>query len=109
MPVLTEQAIKGASLIEDGQVLIAIFSSSRIGKLGVTSPGATGTDPISYAVGGQGIIVPADISLLSRGTDQSIFPVGTQSAIAPAIWGDTALISTKLTATSFFSPRGLIR
>jgi len=85
MPVLAEQAIKGAGLIEDGQVLIAILSFPGIGKLGVTSPGSAGTDPISYAVGGQGIIIPADITFAGRGTDKSISPVDAQSAIAPAI------------------------
>jgi len=82
VPVLAEQAIKGAGLIEYSQVLITIFSSPRIGELRVASPGSTGTDPVSYAVGRQSIIVPADIAPLSSSTHQSIFPVDAQSAIA---------------------------
>jgi len=52
MPVLTKKTVKGAGLIEDSQVLIAIFSSFRMGKLRVTSFSAAGTDPISYTVSG---------------------------------------------------------
>ncbi len=94
MPVLTEQALEGAGLIEDSQVPVAIFRSLRIGKPGVTGPGATRTNPIGYTVGGQGIIVPADIALASGGTDKSIFSGGAQPAIAPAIWRDTTFIET---------------
>jgi len=77
VPVLTEQAIKGAGLIKDSQVLIAIFSSWRIGKLRVTSPGSTGADPISYAVGGQCIVIPADVTFAGVGTFEPILCVGT--------------------------------
>jgi len=103
MPVLAEQAIKGAGLIKDSQVLIAIFSSLRIGKLRVTSPGSTGTDPISYAVGGQGIVIPADIAFFSSGTRKFISLIGAKPAIAPAIWGNTALVGTKLAFESPFA------
>jgi len=77
VPVLAEQAIKGAGLIKDSQVLISTLSSSGIGKLRVTSPGSTGTDPISYAVGGQSIIVPTDIAFAGVGTFKPILCVGT--------------------------------
>jgi hypothetical protein len=95
VPVLAEKAIKGAGLIKDGQVLITIFSSLRIGKPGITSPGSTGTDPISDAVGGQGIIIPTDLTFPGIGTFEPIFCVDAQSAISPALWGDTALVGTK--------------
>jgi len=85
VPVLTEQAIKGASLIENGQILIAIFSSTRVGKAGITSPGSTGTDPIGDTISRQGIIIPADVALAGGGTFKPIFLVGAQPAIAPAV------------------------
>jgi len=97
VPVLAEQAIKGTSLIEDSQVLVAVFSSMGIGKLRVTGSSATRTDPIGYAVGGQGIVIPADIAFPGGGTDKSIFSVGAQSTVAPAICGNTAFIDAKLT------------
>ena len=109
VPVLTEQAIKGASLIEDSQVLIAIFSFSRIGKLRVTNPGSARTNPISYAVGGQGIIVPADITFLSGGTRKFVFLVAAQSAIALFPGCKATLINTKVTGTPVFSLGGLTR
>ena len=85
IPVLAEQAIKGAGLIKDSQVFIAIFSSLRIGKPGITSPGSTGTDPVSDAVGGQSIIIPTDIAFPGVGTFEPIFCVDAHSAIAPAL------------------------
>jgi len=109
MPVLAEQTIKGTGLIKDSQVLIAIFSSSGIGKLRVTSPGSSGTDPISHAVGRQNIIVPANIAFLSSSTHQFIFLVDAQSAIALFSGGYTTLISTKVAAPPFFGLRRLIR
>jgi len=109
VPVLAEQTIKGASLIEDGQVLIAIFGSWRTGKLRVASPGSTRANPIGYTVGGQGIIIPADVAFPGSGTDKSIFSVGAQPAVAPAIWGDTACIGTKLTFDSPLSSWRLSR
>jgi hypothetical protein len=108
VPVLAEQAIKRASLIEDSQVLIAVFSSSRIGEPRITSPGSTRTDPVSYAVGGQGIVIPADIAFHSRGTDKFISFVEAQSAIAPFPKCHTTLINAKMTAMPLSCFGGLI-
>ncbi|GAI14929.1 unnamed protein product [marine sediment metagenome] len=88
-------------MIKDGQVLIAIFRPLRISKTWVTSPGATRTHPVSYTVGGEGIIIPADVSLASCGADKLAFLVGAQPAVTPLIYGDTAFISTEL---AFGSP-----
>jgi hypothetical protein len=76
MPVLAEQTVKGAGLIKDSQVLIAILSATRIGESGVTSSGTTGTHPVSDTVSGQGIIIPADISFASGGADKPTCLVG---------------------------------
>ena len=95
MPVLAEQAVKGAGLIKDGQVLIAIFSSTGIGEPGVTSPGATGTHPVSDTIGGQGIIIPADISPANCDADKLICLVGAQPTVTPLIHGDAAFIDTE--------------
>ena len=96
VPVLTEQAIKGASLIEDSQVFVAVFGSLRIGKLGIPGSSSTGTDPIRYAVGGQGIIIPTDIAFAGGRTDKPVPSVNAESAIAHTIWRDTASINAKL-------------
>ncbi len=97
MPVLTEQAIKGASLIENSQVLVAIFSSLSIGKLGIASASSTRTDPISYTVGGQGIMVPTEVALGSSGTYKLIYFIDAQPAVASTTCRNTALIGTKTT------------
>ena len=108
VPVLAEQAIKGASLIEDCQVLVAMFSSLGIGKPRVTSSSTTRTHPVGYAVGGQGIVVPTDVAFPGGGTDKSIFRVGTQSTVAPAICGNTAFIGAKLAFKSSLKPGRLL-
>jgi hypothetical protein len=69
VPVLAEEAVKGTGLIEDSQVLVAIFSAFVIGKAGVTSSCSPGTYPIGYAVSGQGIVIPADIAFSWRSTN----------------------------------------
>ncbi len=109
MPVLAEQAVKGAGLIEDSQVLVAIFGSLRIGKPRVTSSRSARTNPIGYAVGRQGIIVPTDIAFSYGGTDKSVFSVGAQSTIAPAVCGNTAFIGAKLTYKSSLTLGRLLR
>ncbi len=109
MPVLAKQAIKGASLIEDSQVLVAMFSSLGIGKPRVTSSSATRTDPIGYAVGGQGVIIPTDVAFPGGGTHKSIFSVDAQSTIAPAICGNTAFIGAKLAFKSSLTLGRLLR
>lgn len=82
MPVLAEEAIKGAGLIKDGQVFVAIFCLPGVGKFWVTSPSTTGTYPISNAVGRQGVMVPANITLTGAGTDKPAFLVSPEPAIA---------------------------
>ena len=86
-----------------------MFGPLGIGKLGVTSSSATRTNPIGYAVGGQGIVIPADIALTGGGADESIFSVGAQSAVAPAICGNTAFIGAKLAFKSFLALGRLLR
>ena len=109
MPVLAEQAIKGASLIENGQIFVAILSSLSVGKLGITSPGSTGADPISHAVSRQSIIIPTDVAFVGGSPRQPIFPVDAQSAIAHLSRCETTLVSTDMAPASLFSLRRPMR
>jgi hypothetical protein len=58
MPVLTEQAVKCAPVIENSQVFVTIFRASRIGISRESGTRAARTDPISHTIRGQRIIVP---------------------------------------------------
>jgi len=100
VPVLAEETVKGAGLIEDGQVFIAVFGAGGVGKLRVASAGAAGADPISHAVGGQVVIVPADVSLLGGGADELISLISAQTTVSPATRRDAALIGAELAAGS---------
>ncbi len=62
VPVLAEQAIKGAGLIKDSKIFIAIFSFLAIGKIRISNPCSCRTNPTSYTVSRQRIIIPTDIS-----------------------------------------------
>ena len=58
MPVLAIEAVKRAGMGENREVLIAVFRTIYIGILGITTSTAGRADPITYAIGGQRIVVP---------------------------------------------------
>jgi hypothetical protein len=58
-PILTEETIKGASVIKDRQVLIAIFRILRISKLRIAGTRPAWADPICHAIGRKPVIIPA--------------------------------------------------
>jgi hypothetical protein len=82
MPVLAEKAVEGATMIEDGQVFVAIFRPRAVGKFRISDPGASWTYPIGNAVGGKRVIVPAQVTNAWRYTDESVFSVSSQTAVA---------------------------
>jgi hypothetical protein len=106
MPVLTEQAIEGASLIKNCQVLVTIFRSRRIGKIRITTSAASGTDPVGNTIGGEGIKIPIQISLFRTAAyDASTF-VSSDSAVSnPALLDLTAVDTKVTTLLTFFSRR----
>jgi len=101
VPILAEEAIEGTGLVENSQVFVAIFRSLSISKIGITCPHSPGADPIGYAVGGQRVIIPTNVPLISTGTDESTLPVLTQSTVAFSTLPDKALIEAK---AALFSP-----
>jgi hypothetical protein len=106
MPVLTEQAVEGASLIKNCQVLVTIFRSRKIGKIRVTTSAASGTDPVGNTIGGEGIIIPIQISLFRTAAyDASTF-VSSDSAVSnPALLDLTAVDAKVTTLLALFSRR----
>jgi len=108
MPVLAEETVKGTSLVEDGQVFIAVFGALRMGKLGIASAGAAGTDPVSHTIGGQRIIIPADVSLFCSGADKLIPLVGAEATVSPAAGRDAALVGAELAANAHHILRRLL-
>lgn len=59
MPVLTKKTIEGATMIEDCQILIAVFRTRRIGKIGVAGSYAARANPVGDTIGGKWVVVPA--------------------------------------------------
>jgi len=104
MPVLTEQTVEGASLIEHRQVLVTIFRSRGIGKIWVTTSAASGTDPVGDAIGGEGIIIPVQVSLFRTAADDvaTLFPA--HSTISNVALFDLTSVDTKVTTPVTFFP-----
>jgi len=94
MPVLTEEAVKGAGLIKDRQILIAVFRASPVGEGGIASSSSPRANPIGNAVGGKGIIIPAQIPLCGRGSQKLAVLHSTCPAKASFSLGDLAFIDT---------------
>jgi hypothetical protein len=55
--VLTVQTIEGATVVENGQIVVIVLRAWGNGILRVTATGTTGTDKIADTVGGQGVVV----------------------------------------------------
>jgi len=100
MPVLAEQTIEGASLIKDSQVLIPVLSLWAIGKIWVPHSCTARANPISYAVGRQGVIIPTDIGSICTDTLQLTFLISAQPAVARPALRNMAFIDTQLTGYS---------
>ena len=102
LPVLTEQAVEGACLIEDGQVFISELRSLAVAEIRVTHFGSGGADPISHTISGEGVIIPANIAAVGSGATQRLALIGSQSAVARTSGRDAALIDAKSAVHSFF-------
>jgi hypothetical protein len=63
VPVLAIETIEGAGVEKNGKVFIASLRACAMGILGEAGPGPAGAYPVGYAVGGQGIVVPGELSL----------------------------------------------
>ena len=75
MPVLAIQAVIGTGLEKYGQILVSGFSSRAMGIGRVAGRRTTRADPIGNAVGGQGIMVPAQSGLCGGAARQPAVPV----------------------------------
>jgi hypothetical protein len=59
-PVLAKEAVKVAGTVEDRQILVSIFRSRGIRKMGIPPTAATRTDPCCAAIGREGVVIPVD-------------------------------------------------
>ncbi len=105
VPVLAKEAVKGAGLIENGEVVIAELRTIAVGELGKSGTAASGTDPISDTIGGQRVMIARDIAFLPHGAAELAADVDPQTTIAPAGFGDAAFIDAYATAQPFFPLR----
>jgi hypothetical protein len=58
MPILAKQAVKGAGLEKNRQILKTGFSPAAIGIFGITGTGSAGADPIGNTIRREEIVIP---------------------------------------------------
>jgi hypothetical protein len=96
-PILTEEAVKRASVIKDRKIFKPIFWPGAMGKFRIPGTRPTRTDPICHAIGWQLIIIPAYISFPTGDPLKNTIFLSPQATIAPASFRDLALIDADLT------------
>jgi len=62
-PVLAEEAVEIAGPVEYRQILISVFRSRGIRKMGVPCAAATRADPCRTTIGGESVVIPMDYPL----------------------------------------------
>jgi hypothetical protein len=92
MPVLAEQTVECASVIENSQVFIAVFRATGIREFRESSARAARTDPIGHTIRGQRVIIPGKIALLGKRCDLCTFLILPHSAIARIPFSYRALV-----------------
>jgi len=92
MPVLAEQAVECAPVIENSQVFITVFRASRIRVFREPGTCAARTDPISHTIRGQRVIIPGKEALFRKRCDLCAFPILPHSAVACISFSYFALV-----------------
>ena len=105
MPVLTEETVKRAGLVEDRQIFVAVLWTSLVGEEGIAGPGSTWADPVSDTIGGEGIIIPTQVPLCGCGSQKLAVLHPARSAEASFTLRDLALIDTDSAGKSGASGR----
>jgi len=84
-------------VIEYSQVFVAIFRAGVVGEFWVSDPCATWAYPIGNTVGGQRVIVPAQVTDARRCTGEFVFFISSQATVASLSFDQAAFIYTETT------------
>lgn len=102
MPVLTEKAVERTGVVEDCQILVTIFGTWTIGKIWVPSSCTARADPVGNAVGGEWVMVPAQITTIWCGTGKFVPFVHPHATIASLPLRQAAFIWTEVASKPLF-------
>jgi hypothetical protein len=119
-PILAKEAIEGTGLIEDGQILVAVFRTPGIGETWISRGRSSGTNPIAHTVGWKAIIIPSQVPLLRRNPLQdpssiashatvSLLPVGNPTFVGTDPAGDPLGVSRRFQGQTKGAPRSPMR
>jgi hypothetical protein len=109
MPILAIEAMKGACMGKNSEVLVSIFGTIVVCKVRITASGSSRADPIPYTIGGQRVVVPRQFPSVRRNALQPAMDVFSQSAVPPFPNPNLTAIHTKVTEYAFFAPGCLLR
>ena len=98
--ILAIKTVKGTGMIKDGQIVAAMFRAFGDGISRVATACTAGTDKISHAVSGEGIIVVGKISLVRAPTSQLPILHPSKPAKSHTTLGDPALVKAELAGDS---------
>jgi len=107
MPVLAKKTVKVATLIENGEVLVAEFRTISVSEARIAYSCATGADPVGNTVGRERIVVKGDGSDIATPRPRTQTP--TTVLIPPAkpcsTLGYNASVRAEVTGCSALRPR----
>jgi len=107
-PILTEKAIEGATVIENGEILKSIFRAIGIGEFWIACARPSRTDPIGHTIRGEAVIIPVHISFLGGNALKLPFFLSSQPTITPPSFWNSAFIGADLTMCAQGISRRLI-
>ncbi|GAF95795.1 unnamed protein product, partial [marine sediment metagenome] len=91
-PILAEKAIQRAGLIEDSQVIVALFRPLGVGEIRIAGGAGGRADPVGHAVGRQRIVIPLYGRGVSVSSREPVSLIGPNRAVTELAWGDSASI-----------------
>ncbi len=105
MPVLTEQAVEGAPMIENSQVFITVFRAPGIRKFRESGARSARTDPMRHTIRGQRVIIPGKVADLRKRCDLRSFLILPYSAVACISFFYFTLVEAIPACDAFFVTR----
>ena len=109
MPILAIEAMKGAGMGKNSEVLVPIFRTIVVCEDRITASGSSRADPVTYTIGGQGVVVPRQFPSDGRNALKPAMDVFSQSAVPPPPNPNLTSIHAKLAENACFATGRFLR
>ena len=104
MVVLAIEAVEGARMVEDGQVLVPELRPSGDSIAWITAAGAGGTDKRAHAVGRERVVVVGEVALVRAPACDRPPHVPAKTAKSRLTFRDLAAVHAERARTAVFPP-----